>query len=923
MSEDRGQLYLRAKSVALVALELPIDERESYVASACAGDETLLSEVRWTLGAAEETGHPYPALPTAMPEDGANLTAALPSGYRIDHLLGEGGMGMVYLAERTVDAGSSAEWRQRVALKLLRFAGFEGSEAHRRFAEERRILATLNHPYIAHLLDAGRTAGNTPYLAMEYVEGERIDHWCQRHDLSLRERIEVFLKVCDAVQYAHGKLVIHRDIKPANILVTAQGEPKLLDFGISRLLDATGEMTEARTGTIHRALTLAYASPEQVSGQPLDVRTDVWSLGVVLYQLACGRRPFDVDTVQSPIDLSKAIVEGGLTAPSRHTPGVVPADVDAIVMKALRVDPAHRYASVTSMAQDLRRYLAARPVLARQGRRWYRVRLFARRHRIAMGVASLLTVLVAAFVMTLLMQLQRVQRERDKTQAVAGFMSDLFEHADPGHAQGENLRVRDMLDRGARQASDDPRLTPEVRAALLLSIAQSYNALDQGARAIPLLKQVLELQATSGLGAIERARAWNALGRAYGIQTDPAGAVAADRKALALYAEASGVPREEWFSLRTHLLLQQLNAGEASAPVLAAQLGLLVAELDREQPALPIAQVQALTTWELALSQAGQNELAVSIGKRASALSDSVYGNDDPERLHADFILALATSASAPEQAVEIYEHLIAERTRMLGVSGAGMSTLQGYLAQTLAGMGEHARAADMLQQTYASSVAESTPRTDFQQGVLVFLANEYLELGRYHDAQSLLEPKLESFIAQANEKSPWSVANLVEALNTLGTVALHDGRLADAEAIYARMPALPSPEVTPDAWTALLEGNGALQMAQRQYALASETLRRFDEVNVKLKVDAHSTAALRARLLEARLRSAQGDRIGAQRVAAAAYATASGRRVRCDLLSRELLVAWQQAAPAGDRVLPSPACPPPATDIAQREPSP
>ncbi|URX62576.1 serine/threonine protein kinase [Luteibacter anthropi] len=886
MPDDRGQLYLRAKPIALAMLDLPEGRRKDHLASACGDDAALLAEVEWIIRAAETTEPSWPSLPGALPVDGDRLTTALPAQYRIERVLGEGGMGVVYLAERTVDSGPANAWQQPVALKLLRFAGFEGSEAHRRFAEERRILATLSHPHIAHLLDAGRTGDGVPYLAMEYVDGERIDHWCQERRTSLRDRIALFLKVCDAVQYAHGKLVIHRDLKPANILVTASGEPKLLDFGISRLLDGPDVLVDARTTTAHRALTLAYASPEQVRGQALDVRADVWSLGVVLYQLVCGKRPFDDATGTSALDLSNAIVDGNLVGPRRHAPKTVPVDIDAIVMKALRIDPQDRYASAAALAHDLRRYLDALPVLASQGRRWYRARLFARRHRIALGVASLVSLLAIAFVVTLLGQLQRVQQERDKTQAVAGFMSDLFEHADPGHAQGENLRVRDMLDRGARQVADDARLSPEVKAALLLSIGKSYNALDQGARAIPLLRQAIALQSFSDAPALDKGRAWAALARAYGIQTDAIPAADADRQALALLANAANVPKNESYTVRTHLLLQELNAGTATPISLAERLRALVAELEHEQPALPVEQEQALTTWALALSRAGQNAQAVTVAQRASALSATTYGKDDPERLHADFVLATVTSARDPATAAGIYERLIADRMRMLGTKGAGMSTLQGYLGLTLAGMGEHARAAAMLEQAYASSLDEPEPRVDFQHSVLLALASEYLEQGRYRDAAAVIAPHLETLASQARAGAAWPLVNFTEALNTLETVALHENRLTEAEALVARLPALPEPGTAPDAWTAALDGTGALQVARHRFAEARDTLHRFDDINRRLGAAPDSLPVLRARLLEARLLAAQGDTVGAKRIADNAAALRKGR---CDRIDREL----------------------------------
>lgn len=305
-SED--QRYAQAQAIAHETLELPREEREARLDALCDGDGALRREVEWLIEAAEDAAH-EDDLGERVADIAGRLTAELridanaPGSYRLIERLGEGGMGVVWLAERS--AGGAL---QRVALKRLR-AGAVAQQ--QRFHEEQRILATLNHPNIAHLVDAGSDAGGEPFLAMEYVEGERIDHWCEAHGLDLRARIALFLKVCAAVSYAHERLVIHRDLKPANILVDARGEPKLLDFGIARLLD--GDTATATVAT--RAMTLAYASPEQIEGAPLGTATDVYSLGVVLYELVAGVRPFD--HIDSDHARSNAIVSGEITPPSQ------------------------------------------------------------------------------------------------------------------------------------------------------------------------------------------------------------------------------------------------------------------------------------------------------------------------------------------------------------------------------------------------------------------------------------------------------------------------------------------------------------------------------------------------------------------------------------------------------------------------------
>ena len=302
--------YVEAKRLALQAAELSADERDAFIADACADDDALERELRWMLQALDATHTAtLPVLSAVSPDlSGHDAQANGPRHYRLLRHLGEGGMGTVYLAERC-----DGDFTQQVALKLLTAAAEGSPILTERFCQERKLLARLEHPGIARLLDGGALADGKPFLAMEYVQGERIDAWCDRHALDLPARLALFLKVCAAVEYAHRNLIIHRDIKPANILVTEDGTPKLLDFGIARILDDQADV--AATATAAHAMTLAYASPEQIERLPLTTAADVYSLGVVLYQLVAGRRPYQ--HLVTPHLLSNAIVTGDVLPPSR------------------------------------------------------------------------------------------------------------------------------------------------------------------------------------------------------------------------------------------------------------------------------------------------------------------------------------------------------------------------------------------------------------------------------------------------------------------------------------------------------------------------------------------------------------------------------------------------------------------------------
>lgn len=489
-----GQLtdrYADAKRIALAAMDVDAHEREALIARRADGDDELQREVRWMLQAMERTHTAtLPLAQLGSPDlSGQETCATAPRNYRILRLLGEGGMGMVYLAER-YDQGMS----QQVALKFLHAAAQGSPVLNERFSQERRLLARLEHPGIARLLDGGVMDDGKPFLAMEFVEGERIDQWCDQRRLTLNERIEVFLKVCDAVEFAHRSLVIHRDIKPANILVTADGTPKLLDFGIARLIEE-GDQVLA-TATVNHALTLAYASPEQIQHLPLTTAADVYSLGMVLYQLVAGRRPYQ--HLVTPHLLSNAIVGGDIPPPSRSgreaagaAPRLrgqsVPADIDAIVLKALRRQVSERYASVAELAEDLRRYLTHRPVQARRGRQWYRLRRFAVRNRWPLAVAGIVLVAVLGGLAASLLALaqtraaQRLAEQRQHAlERMVGFQQSMLQSVDidaMGHALTRSERAQ-LLERLGTAGQAVDRAALEQAFAGMAASGVARDALD-------------------------------------------------------------------------------------------------------------------------------------------------------------------------------------------------------------------------------------------------------------------------------------------------------------------------------------------------------------------------------------------------------------------------------------------------------------
>lgn len=418
--------------------------------------------------------------------------------YRLLRELGSGGMGVVWLAERT-----DGLINRPVALKLPHGAWKRAGLAER-MAREREILATLSHPNIAHLYDAGLMANGQPYLAIEYVEGRSIDVYCREQQLSLRARLELFSQVANAVAYAHGKLVVHRDLKPANILVSAEGQARLLDFGIAKLLD-DGQAKETRFTEISgRALTPDYASPEQILGEPLTTASDVYSLGVILYELLSGRRPYKLQR-DSRGALEDAIVQAEAAAPSavadaqwRHT---LRGDLDTVILKALKKKPADRYPTVHALLEDIERYLGARPVLARPDSRWYRGRKFIRRNLIAVGISSAVLLAVLGGAAVAAWQARVAVAEQKRAEAVKEFVAGIFREASPYSGTGTtSLTAVDLLKQAEKKLGHGFTDQPKVRIELLALIGESLLALGDLDAAEPILdRAATEAAATLGV----------------------------------------------------------------------------------------------------------------------------------------------------------------------------------------------------------------------------------------------------------------------------------------------------------------------------------------------------------------------------------------------------------------------------------------
>lgn len=798
--------WSRIEALLDEALELPSHERDVFLDRACRDDQSLHREVESLL--ARETTmdgflEQFPLIfvaedeelePSPMDFDGRRVGV-----YRIVREIGRGGMGWVFLAER-----ADGLFDRKVALKLLR-PSLDDGDAARRFEVERRILAGLEHPSIARLIDAGLTPGGRPYLVTEYVDGRPIHEYCRTHTLSVTARIKLVMQVAEAVHHAHQNLLVHRDLKPSNILVTPEGRVKLLDFGIAKLLDARQDTrAEPITAPRRRWMTPGYAAPEQISGDAITTGADVYQLGVLLYELLTGQRPFQshedspgrferIVGREDPDPPSTVAGASGLTGVRRHVQG----DLDAIILKALRKNPGDRYLSIRGLVEDLERHRRRLPVLARRGTLRYRARRFVRRHRVetiaatAVAVALLVGTGVAAW------HAGEAGRERDQAQQarveaemalgqardVTEALLDIFQSSDPWTSGiGDPRAARELLHQGMLRVSalDDH---PAVQAGLLEVLARVHLSFGDMSQAQALVDRARDLRrAVQGEDHPDLAVGLNLVAL---IRKDEGRYWEADalhRQALHLQVRHLGEYHPD--VARTLSLLASRTGGEALAEAEALHERALEIRRATLGPAHPLvaSSLRALGRVKRVQGAPGEAEAAFT---EALELVRTTAGPEDPKVAEAmlDLATLLRTYDPTSTRAESLFRTALEVQRNAFGDGHPRLTHGLENLAYIHSDRGEHAAAERLLRESLELRERTFGPLHRAVAEGTGFLAAELHRQGRHAEAEELRREEL-SLWKETVGPDHWNVGG---ALAGLADILIEQGRYDEGEALYRR----------------------------------------------------------------------------------------------------------------------------------------
>jgi eukaryotic-like serine/threonine-protein kinase len=857
-----GENWERVKEILHQAMQLAPEKRSEFLDGACVSDAALREEIESLLLADVDLCSGFLQTQLLAGELGSDANAfgfigALAEGqifaqrFQLIRKLGEGGMGQVWLAEQTSPV------KRQVALKLIK-AGMYDESVVQRFQSERQSLAMMDHPAIAKVFDAGTTPQGQPYIVMEYVPGLPITEYCDQKKLKIADRLELFIQVCEGVQHAHQKAIIHRDLKPANILIVevdGKATPRIIDFGLAKAVTPQGgdEPLHTRLGLFMG--TPGYMSPEQADPnmQDIDTRTDVYSLGVVLYVLLAGLQPFDTKQRQKrsfdellrkvreeepPRPSTKVSTDRAISAGTAEARSTVPkqlvkmlrGDLDWIAMRALEKDRARRYGTPSELAADIRRYLNHEPVVARPASVGYLLRRYARRHRVAMGVAAGLVLVLAAFSVLQALQLRRTTRERDRANRerdratrITDFMTGMFKVSDPSQARGNSVTAREILDKASNDMGAGLAKDPEVQSQMTQVMATTYQNLGLYPRAHELAKRALDsrlsllgpddpktLESIAQLGWIldhqgqyaeadklERealAGERRALGSGDPLTLETMGHLAFVLEEQGRFAEGEKLAREA-------VEVGTRTQGPESSQVMHSMKYLgdslwyqgRYAEAEREDRQLVDVErrvsgpdhpetLTAANDLALSLESQGRYAEAEQMYRENVATAQRVLGPEHPQTIgFLQNFAGLLFTEGRDADAEKLYREVLAIQVKSLGVDHPDTLTTQSELSDALFEEGRLHEAEKMQREILAARVRVLGPENPRTLGSKGDIARTLIEEGDYAEAEKLAREAFETGIRTVG---PFNGNNLF-ALRQLGKALAHEHRYDEASRLF------------------------------------------------------------------------------------------------------------------------------------------
>jgi serine/threonine-protein kinase len=808
----------RAIDAAFAAVvELDPEERGPHLARLAERDPELAAQVR-SLLVAHLGESPLDQAVAAPPR-----SLQWVGQYRLLRELGTGGMGTVYLAER-----QGENFSQIVALKLLR-SDFASPILADRLVRERQILARLEHPGIARFIDGGTAPGGQPFVAMEYVPGVDLLSHATAHGLSVRDRVRLMADVADAVHYAHSRLVVHRDLKPGNILVGDDGRVKLLDFGIGKILDEAETATEPRTVQF---ITPMYASPEQVRREPVTTSTDVYALGVVLFQLLTGRLPYEVDAT-SWATIEYAVCERVPIRPSLAVAAPwardLEGDLDTIVLKALAKEPERRYHSADQLAEDLRRYLSGRPVIAQPDSRLYRARKFIARHRLPLGGAALAAAILLVTAGVAVWQSRRAERERAQAEAVSGFVIGLFEDTDPGAGLTDERGARQLLERGRARVGEFAG-PPGARARMYDALGEVARNLSRLSEADSLFRRALREREVANEGEAGLATSLTLLGRLALAEGRPDTAAARFRRAITLHERSRG-PADPAIAEALVGLTQALTAHDHLDSVtrhIARAVAIRTAAFGPADPATVAARLIVAANHR----RRGQVDEAAAALEATVADVERGRGADHPEvgavLLHLGDLLLDSRGDTA--RAEQLYRRGLRLREGGLGTDHYGLMHGLNSLAALLAARGHFTEAEGVLHRSIVIAERALGPAHPTAQAQRERMTTVLRGLGRLDEAVALAR----DVVARKREALGARHPSVAGSLTTLGDLLDAQGHHQDADQVMTEALSIRSAAFGEQSLiaAATVERHGELFARRGRH---EEALRRYDQARAMM----------------------------------------------------------------------------------------